>query len=339
MATKSNASFAFLVLAYNHQDFILDHLESIKYLVETHGKKIKVDLIINDDHSTDKTRFLIDSWLAINSNLFHFIKTIYNPANIGTCASINNMLNYMTADQCKLTAGDDVYSCENIFEFAKFGLEYGFVSGRALFLLGDQLFVNRVSNLLATATQVIYEKDSVLHRFKHLSYTNAPNILYAKECLMHPKVRSFLQQFDVVEDWPIQIAIAREFQSYRFKLVDRVFVYYRRTTGSTYIVASQRFVNDKLHLYSDLIKNEVLFFERIRLTSRKLCFKMQNRFFNIFFNLDFYLFVLSFLFSISSILKKEINHNLSIESHGEHLRLIKNNVEKFKILIGDLPSW
>ena len=42
-------SFAFLVLAYNHELFIIDHLESIKFQILTYGKGLEIDLIINDD--------------------------------------------------------------------------------------------------------------------------------------------------------------------------------------------------------------------------------------------------------------------------------------------------
>ena len=158
----------------------------------------------------------------------------------------------MVADRCKLTAGDDVYSFENIFELTHYESDTAIVSGRTLYLLGEKLGVDRIANALATATQVVYQNDSLLHRFKHLSYNNAPNLLYATECILNPNVREYLQRFDVVEDWPLQVAIAREYPKRRMELIDNVLVYYRRTPGSTYIVANQRFVKDKLQVYNDL---------------------------------------------------------------------------------------
>ena len=41
--------FTFCVLAYNHSQFILDHLESIKFQVLNYGKNIECSLIINDE--------------------------------------------------------------------------------------------------------------------------------------------------------------------------------------------------------------------------------------------------------------------------------------------------
>lgn len=327
MHAEARPSFAFLVVTYNHQDYILEHLESIKYLVQTHGAGIDVDVIVNDDCSKDQTRSLVDSWLQINAGLFRHVKTLYNPKNLGTCASVNNMLTHVVADRCKLTAGDDVYSFENIFELTKHDSDVAIVSGRALYLLGDALVVNRLSNSLASATQVIYENDSLLHRFKHFSYNNAPNILYATECLLHPNVRAHLQRFDVTEDWPLQVAIARQFPERRFKLIDQVLVYYRRTVGSTYIVANRRFFKDKIQMYDSLILNERNSIERLRLNSRKFCFKTQNRWVNRILNLDLYYFAASCVTQLFRIYTEEKETNMRLTQHQLHYARIKAAVQ------------
>jgi len=334
MQDEIKPSFAFLVVAFNHEDFILEHLESIKYLVQTHGAGWDVDVIVNDDCSSDQTRTFVDRWLAVNASMFRHIKTLYNPKNLGTCASVNNMLNHMLADRCKLTAGDDVYSFENIFELTKYEPNTAMVSGRALYLIGDLLSENRLSNTLATATQVIYQNDSLLHRFKHLSYCNAPNLLYATECLLNPNVQAYLQRFDVVEDWPLQIAIAREYPLHIFALIDKVFVYYRRTLGSTYIVANQRFMKDKLQIYNDLIQKEPSAVERLRLSSRRFCFESQNRWVNKFLNLDWYLFLVSCAAKMLKVYQQETSMDLLVESHQQHYARIRSNAEAFRLSMG-----
>jgi glycosyltransferase involved in cell wall biosynthesis len=323
MHAEARPSFAFLVVTYNHQDYILEHLESIKYLVQTHGAGIDVDVIVNDDCSKDQTRSLVDSWLQINAGLFRHVKTLYNPKNLGTCASVNNMLTHVVADRCKLTAGDDVYSFENIFELTKHDSDVAIVSGRALYLLGDALGVDRRSNALTTATQVIYQNDSLLHRFKHFSYNNAPNLQYSIECLLHPKVRAHLQRFDVTEDWPLQVAIARQFPERRFKLINEVLVYYRRTAGSTYIVANQRFVKDKIMMYDDLIQHEANWIERVRLVSRKLCFNISGKILKKILNLDLYFFAASLIISINKIYLLNAAIRMNQDQHREHYANIK----------------
>mgnify|MGYP003903931467 CR=1 FL=1 len=71
---------------------------------------------MNDDCSKDRTVELVDHWVSVNSKIFRNITKLYNDQNLGTCLSVVNMLKYLNADFCKLTAGDDVYSYENIFK-------------------------------------------------------------------------------------------------------------------------------------------------------------------------------------------------------------------------------
>ena len=331
MHAKAPTSFAFLVVTYNHQNYILEHLESIKYLVITYGACIDVDLIVNDDCSRDSTCTLVDRWLQLNAHLFRHVKTIYNSKNLGTCASVNNMLTHVVADRCKLTAGDDVYSFENIFELTKHDSDVAMVSGRALYLLGDALGVDRRSNALTTATQVIYQNDSLLHRFKHFSYNNAPNLQYATECLLHPEVRAYLQRFDVTEDWPLQVAMARQFPKRRFKLINEVLVYYRRTAGSTYIVANKRFVKDKILMYDDLIQNEANWIERIRLISRKSCFTANTKLIKKILNLDLYFFAASLIINVKKICMAQAIVKLDTAKHLEHYCSINNRAKNLQI--------
>ena len=98
MLEDKKASFAFLVLTYNHQNYILEHLESIKYLVMTHGHNIDIDLIINDDGSKDETCGLVSRWVKSNTNLFRTVTTLFNPTNLGTCRSVDNMLAKVNAE-------------------------------------------------------------------------------------------------------------------------------------------------------------------------------------------------------------------------------------------------
>ena len=323
-----------MVMTCNHKDYILEHLESIKYLVGSYAECIDIDLIINDDCSIDDTCFLIDQWLKINKDIFRYTETIYNSTNLGTCASVKNALDRMKADRCKITAGDDVYSYENIFTLSNFGFQISMLSGRALFLHGDNLGFNRWSNILATATQIIYENDSLLYRLKHLSYNNSPNTLYSRECLLDSEVLAYLERFDVVEDWPLQIAMARKFPGFKFELIDKVLVYYRRTQGSIFIVANDRFKKDKEKIYNDLIQKEQKLIERIRLGSRKICFKIDNRIANKLFNLDFYLFGLSFLLKIFKIFRKEKTLAISVDLHQKHYSEIRLKALNLKRSIG-----
>jgi len=327
MKSYKKTSYAFLVLTYNHEDWILEHLESIKYLVESYGGEIEVDLIVSDDCSSDLTPVIVLAWLRSNRYLFRSVKTIYNSKNLGTSACVENMLAYMVADRCKITAGDDVYSYENIFKLTEYEQDTAIVSGIPLMLIGCDLQVDKIANIFAVASQLIYQNTTLLHRFKHFSYNNAPNIAYSTKCLMDQRVRDYLKSHEVTEDWPIQIAIARQFPHYKFILSNKVLVYYRRTEGSTYIVANERFSKDKIQIYNDLIRQEVKITEKIRLISRKKCYKVKNRLFKKIFNIDFYCFCISSAINILNIINK-CSIDMNLVQHTGHYKSIHSSANE-----------
>jgi hypothetical protein len=147
---------------------------------------------------------------------------------------------------------------------------------------------------------------------------------------MHPKVREQLRLFDVTEDWPLQVGIARQYPDRQFELINEVLVYYRRTIGSTYIVANERFVKDKINMYNYLIANDNNWVERIRLRSRRYCFGINGTILKKISNIDFYLFAIQFIMNIKEILNLEKKLNIDIERHKRHYLGIRNNSDTFK---------
>ena len=47
--------FTFIVITYNHEEFILEHLESIKFLINHYGHGINFTISVADDASKDNT--------------------------------------------------------------------------------------------------------------------------------------------------------------------------------------------------------------------------------------------------------------------------------------------
>lgn len=318
MQGNTKPSFAFLVLVFNHQDYILEHLESIKYLVQRYGSELDVDLIINDDCSKDHSRELIDFWININSKFFRNVKVIYNIVNVGTCASVNNMLDHMKADRCKITAGDDVYSFENIFSLTQKADNVAIVSGRVLYLHNDQVFYDWKTSILEIASEVIYKNRGMEKRFKNISLNNAPNIYYSTACIKNPDVRNYLSTFQVTEDWPLQLAIADNFPDMNFELIDQTLVYYRRTNGSTYLVAGDKFKADKIKIYNDLIDKEVSKINRLRFAIRKYAFDIKNQWVRKVLNLDLYIFLIVLVSNFIPIIKSKKLRVIDFTQHQEH---------------------
>jgi len=321
--TNLGSGFTFLALAYNHEKYIIEHLESIKYLVESYGSSINCKLIINDDCSKDRTVELIDEWLNQNPSLFHAVVKLYNKDNFGTCASVINMLAHVDTPYLKLTACDDVYSFENIFESMVFEDGVAILSGYPLALIGGELSLDKKDIYSIAASDVIYTNRPLIDRFKYLSNNNAPNIFYNHKYLTDERVLSFLKNFDVVEDWPIQIAIAENFPSAKYKQVDKVFVYYRRTLNSTYLVAGNRFYEDKCKAYNYLICKESNILYKYILKSRLLCFNLNNPHFNKILNIAFYKFVLSVIFKFLKINALQKKLDLKLVKHQVHYDFIR----------------
>jgi alpha-1,3-rhamnosyltransferase len=95
-----NKKITFVVLAYNHEDYIEECLESIeRQTIEVH------QLIISNDASKDGTKNKINSFI-ITSRISEII-FLDHSENIGIIKSINACLNAATGEFIFLQAGDD----------------------------------------------------------------------------------------------------------------------------------------------------------------------------------------------------------------------------------------
>lgn len=328
---KIPESMAFLVLAYNHEGYIIEHLESIKYLIQRYAENIDVDIVVNDDCSSDKTVELLSLWLSKNEHLFRSVVTIFNKKNIGTCASVLNMLECVTADALKLTAGDDVYSYENIFDCVGMGSGVSILSGIPVSLVDGELFEDKKDVFSIVSSQVIYKDKPLIDRFRFLSNNNAPNIIYNKKYLMSAEVKSYLSNFDVVEDWPLQISIAENFPNTKFCLVNKVFVYYRRTQGSTYIVAGSRFISDKKNIFKHLIAKAGNGFDIIVLRNRLFLFELQNSILNKLLNISFYMYLLRCIVNLYTISSDCRRARIDVTAHLKHYQKIRQAASDYKL--------
>lgn len=311
-------SFAFVVLTYNHEEYIVEHLESIKFLVESYGQELHVDIVVNDDCSADKTTFLVSKWLEYNNSIFRNIIKIFNERNVGTCKSVLNAIAAVDTDALKITAGDDVYSFENIFEHAFLEDDCAIRSGIPLSLIDGVLSENKSDIFNIVASQVIYCGKPLIDRFSYLSNNNAPNIIYNKNLLVDDNVREFLNQFDVIEDWPIQIAIARKNPDKKFDLKYKVFVYYRRTSGSIYLVAGSRFYKDKMQCYIALMEFLGSPFRKFLLGNRLFLFKNGSRLLNKLVNFSFYIYLLNVFSKVHFVVLNYFRFNSRLDLHRRH---------------------
>jgi hypothetical protein len=332
MPNKSK-SFAFLVLCHNQEDYIIEHLESIKYLSLKYGHNINIDIIINDDFSNDSSPELIKTWLDINRKVFRNIKIIFNTKRIGTCKSVINLLNNLKAQACKLTAADDVYSYENIFKYSFLQHDIGMTSGLHIKLINGVL-IKDIFEIFSVYSSFFIYQNSISNKFKLASHVNAPNLIYNIKFLNTSKIKRLLSQFELCEDWPIQIFISESQPTIKFKLIDKVLVYYRRTSNSVYIQFKKRFLNDKIKIFKYLINKEKSKFVKIILINRLFFLKFYNFYIiKYLFNISYYIYIFSSLLVLNSTLVKLFSLNIPMKKHIKHYEKIKSSSIEFKKLI------
>lgn len=305
--------FTFIVIAYNHEKYILEHLESVKYQIVNFGKDIACNIIIADDGSKDKTVELVKFWFEENSNIFNNVRIIADGLNRGTCKNLSLALSFLETEKCKLTAGDDVYSCENLFvEFDKIN-HIDILSGLPINLVNGKIIDSNFDIFNLYATNIIYENLNYKERLKKINFFNAPSIVYRSSALKNHKVISFMEQFSVTEDYPLHIKISEIFSPIKFKQIDKIFIYYRRTNNSTYIIKNDIFSKDKIAIFEYFINNEKNVLNKILLKNRLFCFNLSNSYLSKFLNLNVYIYGLKIFFNIISIYHKyksiEINHD------------------------------
>lgn len=322
MNTVNN--FTFIVLTYNHANYILEHLESIKYLVMNYGNGIAVDLIVADDASRDDTIRLAAYWLKENSHLFGKATIQSDGINRGTCKNLTRAIECLTTDYCKITAGDDMYSYENIFVAAKKVDGMDIISGLPLNLI-DGVINNAgfdIFNLFAT--NIVYEKSPYLKRLKGIGFFNSPSVIYSVPALLNKEVLEFVNLFSVTEDYPLQIKIAELYRPLKFAQIDKIFVYYRRTAGSAYLIKNTEFSRDKKDILRYLMGVDSGVLSRFLLANRLFCFDLKNRYLKLILNLNIYVYAIRILLNARKTIAKFFGFDAEPARHQAHYDFIRS---------------
>ncbi len=90
-----------LVLCYNQAPYVVECLEAIKA-----QDYPNLEIIINDDASTDDSVAVIETWLAKNPIPHRFL---WNEKNQGICRSLNNLVRHSRGKYLSGIAADDVW--------------------------------------------------------------------------------------------------------------------------------------------------------------------------------------------------------------------------------------
>lgn len=322
-------TFTFIVFTFNHEKYITEYLESVKYQIEKYGYNIQIKLVISDDSSSDNTVSMIDIWCDKNKYLFFEIVFIRNKQNLGTCNNFVNTWNEVTSDLFHFCAGDDLYSFENIFELSSLTKNYDVVSYMPLYLKDGIISLNYKAILGLVSSNIIYR--SFKNRVKNINYLFAPCLFYNIKIIKNSKISNFIKSFKVVEDLPFQIMIGEEFKALKFKQKYKVLLYYRRTTNSTYIIKNDNFSRDKVKILEHMIDLEPFLIKKALIKNRIFCFKSKSFLLKNIFNLNYYIYFLKTLLSLFPILNEFISVKIEINSHKMYYDYIRLKASEFSL--------
>lgn len=313
--------FVFAILAYNHSQYIFDHLESIKYQIKKYGEGYTFKLVVGDDGSKDDTVDKIKYWLKQHYDLFSEVVFSGDGINRGTCINYTNMWEFIDSDYFKITAGDDVYSFENVINVASLLDESDYISGIPLLLIDEKLSFSKTLAFNIFATNKIYYTKSFRSRIVGINVMNTPSQYYSKKFL-NKKTKEFICKFKVTEDFPMVTKIAEDYQNVKYHQLNKVLIYYRRTNGSIYLSRSEEFNSDKEKVFNELLSQEKSKWGELLLKNRIWCYSQKKVYIKLIFNLNYYVYFFRVLSNLSSILKEYGKFNVKLENHQAYLNQI-----------------
>ena len=196
--------FSFGVITYNSSNYILETLESIKYQVKKYGKGKEIELVISDDGSTDRTVSLAEKWIAENGTYFENAEIITVTENTGTVQNYKRVFHKLKSSKFHIIAGDDLYTCNNIFKFSEYLNKYDIVTTIPIGLNENgEIFFNRnrVQRHIFRMRHNKFTCKKLCELEMFGSFIHSPSTMFRKELLTRD-IEKFVDTFYLYEDDP-----------------------------------------------------------------------------------------------------------------------------------------
>jgi glycosyltransferase involved in cell wall biosynthesis len=217
--------FTFAVITFNHEKYILEHLESIKYQIMIFGRDNVFKLVVSDDCSTDRTIPLVKKWAETNSNLFREVIISVSSENQGIVKNYLRAVNNVGKDNFKLLAGDDLYYKNDVTKVIE---DHDMVLTPVIRfdagIISD--IDDRTMLLMQSLDRHFIEK---LQSFQNILY--APGVFIKREIAQDKDLIAFVSQFKWIEDIPKWHYLFNYKKDLKVSLKRQPFVLYRVTDG------------------------------------------------------------------------------------------------------------
>lgn len=328
--------YLFITLTYNHQPYIIEHLESIRYQIQCWAEGRACSIVLADDGSRDDTVALARSWLEAHRELFAQWEILESPWNLGTCANFTRVFPRVRGKRIKVLAGDDLYSAESIFELVDTASEGTLVSGLPLMLYPEGLALSRGQVFNMLASEAIYGRD-FLGAMRGFSAIHTPSLAYDSAVMEISGMAEFISSFSVVEDFAMQIRLAEARPWLHYQILPKFHVYYRRTHQSTYLIKRSAFVDDKARMYRYLAQRERNPVLRALILNRIPCLTMRGGL-KYVANANTLVYGERVVVRLPGILKRLSEIDCPMERYRAHLRLVRGRAEEFLARRGMTPT-
>ncbi|GAB6282656.1 MAG: hypothetical protein STSR0008_14020 [Ignavibacterium sp.] len=186
-----------IVLTYNSEKFVIETLDSIK--IQTYDK---IELIITDDSSTDRTISVVYEWIKKNSDCFLQTEVIISKTNTGLPSNINRGIKRAHGEWIKIVAGDDILLKDCILYNVDFVLNNKFA----------EIVFSRLITFDSTNQDICYNYNEdffglncemQLKRLLCYNQISAPTIFIKKSTVIN--LNFFDEKYYLLDDYPFWI--------------------------------------------------------------------------------------------------------------------------------------
>lgn len=246
------------IITFNAESTIKDTLDSI---CRQTFKKNEIEIIIADDHSTDKTASIISHWISKNKELFFNVELIIQEKNLGISRNVNTAWRKATAEWVKTIAGDDMLAPRCIESNLKYLL-----NKKNIHVLFSYMTTFSEKNSEFTFNKNLPEERNINffnltahEQFVFLlcnSFNFAPSSFISKKAL--EKVEFAEEQFSLIEDLPLWLKLTKE--DFKLYFNPEVTVYYRISdslSNSTTRFTNINFNKEIIKLHGKSIKPHI----------------------------------------------------------------------------------
>jgi glycosyltransferase involved in cell wall biosynthesis len=324
--------FSFVSTVYNQENYIVSHLESIKFQILNYGREYDFELVLCDDCSTDKTLDYANQWLDNNRHLFKVVKILASETNEGIIKNYVKGLNSFEGDFFHSLGGDDLYSCANLFECVELLKEFDIVQGSILEFEEEKIKTGLEYRCFADFQSLnLKEVGQNARRGKFIFL--APGFLFKKE-LITKELLNYLLEFKMFEDRPLYYFLLKN---------DNIKIYYYQTPIVLYrMSASSISRNSSCPGNSDLIKDNVNFFSALLGEANTLFRSMYIRYCILWVQSSKLRFLYRFnpimFFDKSNKIIRNIKYRTKLKAYREDLtHLVRKNETHILRCSGKLP--